>query len=877
MTSIIKRSATVLVGLSTLSSFLLGQAQHDVDDSAQIDPVDIAVPNGFKVDLVYSVPKDTQGSWVGLTVDPKGRIIAADQYGSLYRLTLADGKTTQVEPIKATLPALGPGIPESEVGAHGVLYAFDSLYVMVGETDGKRGVWRLKDSNNDDQFDQADFLVPLVGGGEHGPHSMVVSPDGKYIYICAGNFTEPPATLGSQRGVEWDEDHLLPRMWDARGHAKGRYAPGGWIARCNPDGSELTLFAHGFRNIFDIAFDQNGELFTFDSDMEWDQGTPWYMPTRINHAVDGADFGWRSGAGRWPAYYADSLPATINIGPGSPTGTTMGTGTKFPAKYQRALFAADWTFGTLYAIHHEPDGATFRGIKEEFAAGKPLPLTDVIVNPHDGALYFAVGGRLTQSALFRISYIGIESTAPVKAIAPTKAAILRRELETYHTPNASHEAVDEVWPHLSDPDRFIRWAARVSLEHQPTSNWAKQALEEENPTAKIEALIALARVGETQYQGKIVDSLLKLDFKTLPEDQKLPYLRAWQLTFTRMGEPDANTKEYIVETLDPLFPQDSRNIDRELLSLLVYLDSPTVVEKAVPLLRVEEPQVATSEELGGESLIARNSRYSNSIKRVKEHSPDRQQIFIAYAIKNATAGWTPELRREFFNWFATTHEWKGGASFSGFLKNIRNDALEAIAPEARYANLESISQPAAHVFVQGSIPPEGPGQIYTVDSAMSQIPSELTDRDFERGKSMYLSTACVMCHKFNDVGGGIGPDISGAGNRYSIRDLLESIIEPSKVVSDQYGFERITLKNGTDIIGRIVEEDSTHYSIMTNPMLPDEKRGVRKNSVVSIEPHEQSMMPQGLINGLNPEELQDLVAYLLSGGNPEDPMFKKGN
>ena len=89
------------------------------------------------------------------------------------------------------------------------------------------------------------------------------------------------------------------------------------------------------------AFNRAGELFTYDSDMEWDQGSPWYVPTRIVHAISGGDYGWRSGAGRWPAYYADSLPPVLDVGPGSPTGITFGTKAKFPAKYQRALFACD--------------------------------------------------------------------------------------------------------------------------------------------------------------------------------------------------------------------------------------------------------------------------------------------------------------------------------------------------------------------------------------------------------------------------------------------------------------------------------------------------------------------------------------------------------
>jgi hypothetical protein len=53
-----------------------------------IAAADITVPAGFKVEQLYTVPKETQGSWVALTSDPKGRLIACDQYGHLYRMPL---------------------------------------------------------------------------------------------------------------------------------------------------------------------------------------------------------------------------------------------------------------------------------------------------------------------------------------------------------------------------------------------------------------------------------------------------------------------------------------------------------------------------------------------------------------------------------------------------------------------------------------------------------------------------------------------------------------------------------------------------------------------------------------------------------------------
>src|SRR5690606_33414312 len=104
------------------------------------------------------------------------------------------------------------------------------------------------------------------------------------------------------------------------------------------------------------------------------------------------EFGWRYGTGKWPAYFVDSLGAVVDIGLGSPTGISFGTGAKFPEKYQRALYLCDWTYGKLYAVHLRPLGSTYTADFELFVSGKPFPLTDVVIN-HDGAMYLTIGGR----------------------------------------------------------------------------------------------------------------------------------------------------------------------------------------------------------------------------------------------------------------------------------------------------------------------------------------------------------------------------------------------------------------------------------------------------------------------------------------------------
>ena len=863
------------------------------------DPAALTVPPGFKAELLYTVPKEQQGSWVALTVDAKGRLIASDQYGGLYRITVPAPGTKAETKVEALPVQIG--------GAHGLLYANDSLYVMVNETavpyPRGQGLWRLKYRASDDSFEEPVQLRKIPSGGEHGPHSIVLGPDGKTIYFCCGNHSKLPDHLELSRAAQaWDEDQLVPRLWDANGHAKGILAPGGYIDRTDPDGKTVEMYTAGFRNAFDFAIDGNGEIFTYDADMEWDIGLPWYRPTRICHAVSGGDFGWRSGNGKWPVYYPDSLPPVLDIGPGSPTGMIFGTGAKFPAKYQRAMFALDWTYGTLYAIHFIPEGASFRAEKEEFVTGKPLPLTDAVIDPKDGALYFAVGGRKTQSALFRVTYTGSESTAPVAALPRTPEAKLRRELEKFHDAGTGPEAIGKAWPHLADKDRFVRFAARVAIERQPVEKWMERALAERDPRASIEALIALCRLsrsakataisleeahkvnglssgpvrptlpGDQALQKRVLAALARLDFRQLERDQQLALIRAYGLCFTRFGKPAPEICAEVAAKFDPLFPHTDPYLNRELVTLLTFLDSKSIVAKTVPLLdttRDEGGEIATA------SLLERNTGYASALNSMTNSRPNRQAIAYACALRNARAGWTPELRKTYFAWFPRTHAWHGGNSFTKYLDNIRTEALANFVPDNERMALDNLSKQAPPAPPANFVMPKGPGRNYTVDDAVALAQNHLTGRNFEQGKAMFTSTLCIRCHHFNGEGGNIGPDISGAGNRYTLRDLLENIIEPSKVISDQYGTDEIELKDGSLVIGRVVVEENGKLFVMTSGLAPDSLTPVKADDVKSRKPYPVSMMPVGLINGLNRDELLDLLAYIQSGGNPNDKAFAR--
>jgi putative heme-binding domain-containing protein len=196
-------------------------------------------------------------------------------------------------------------------------------------------------------------------------------------------------------------------------------------------------------------------------------------------------------------------------------------------------------------------------------------------------------------------------------------------------------------------------------------------------------------------------------------------------------------------------------------------------------------------------------------------------------------------------------------------------------PEAERSALDELSKQSPPAAPANIVMPKGPGRNYTVDEAVALAQGGLKGRNFEQGKAMFTSTLCIRCHHFNGEGGNIGPDISGAGNRYSLRDLLENIIEPSKVISDQYGTDQLELKDGSTVIGRVVVEENEKLFVMTSAFAPENLTPVNASDVKSRKPYPVSMMPVGLINALNRDELLDLLAYIQSGGNPNDKAFAR--
>ena len=848
----------------------------------------LKLPPDFHADHLYSPGIHNQGSWVAMTFDEKGRMISSDQYGNLYRLTIpAIGADTTQDKIK--IDSIELHIPgdtsraSRRIGyAHGLLYAFHSLYVMVndeGDTANSRpsGLYRLQDTNGDDQYDKITLIKRLEGDGEHGPHSIVLAPDGNSLYINAGNFTKIPKMDNYSAPPVWQIDNLLPLIRDPNGHDNTVNTHGGWIAQIDSTGGNFNLVSAGFRNPFDLAFNEAGDMFTFDSDMEWDFGLPWYRPIRICHVPSGGEFGWRPGTDKWSEHYPDNLPPLLNIGQGSPTSVFSGQQSRFPEKYRRSIFAFDWSFGIIYAFQPQAEGASYKAAAEEFISGSPLPLTDGMIGP-DGALYFLTGGRRLESDLYRVYYGDNKSNTEKLAVAePTELQKLRHKLESYHgAPKA--DALEVAWPNLNNGDRFIRFAARIAVEHQPVSQWQDKALHEKDPVTLTQAALALARQGKASVRDELLQALTAIPYTQLNESQQIDLLRAFELVVSRMGLPGPATKNKVIQYLDQQYPASSNDLNRSLSKVLVYLGDPKAVEKTIALLAVAKDDPGAMKTFTNSAdQILRNPAYGMDIAAMLSNVPAQQQTYYATVLSAAKTGWTPQLRENYFRWFYKAFGYKGGHSFVGFINQARKNALKNV-PKDKLAYFNTISgdslvERSQMGLAKGVEQPKGPGVDWDVDSAMVLVKNGLHNQDFNRGKAMFSASMCNLCHTMRGEGGTIGPDLTELGTRFSYKDMMIAIVDPSRTVSDQFAATVFHMKDGSTIVGRLVNQDADKYYVSQNPFAPLTQRELSKKEVIKTQLSKESIMFPGLINRLNGEELKDLLAYLKSGGNKQDTIF----
>lgn len=782
------------------------------------------LPAGFKVELIRSAQAD-EDSWVAMAFDPQGRLTLAMEKKGLLRW----------DPQKQSMVRINDSLLE----CRGLLHAHGSLYAHANNS---KGLYRLTDREGDGSFDEVKEILHTEGGVGHGRNHLKLGPDGNLWLACGNNvlLPSPIAETSPLQNQRWDQ--LLPNPWDGTMFDGNVELPAGYIMRVKPDGSDIQIMAGGLRNPLDIAFNRDGELFTFDADMERDVGTPWYMPNRVLHVVSGADFGWRRGTGRLSASYVDTLPSVADIGLASPTAVFFGHGAKFPPPFEEALFICDWSYGRIIAVHPKSQGASYTSSFETFITGRPLNVTDGCIGP-DGALWFITGGRGTQSGLYRVTWTGALETEKVVQEVDANRPLreLRHRLESHHDGIAEDvkNTAFEALMNLDHDDRHIRWAARVALERMPMGLWAEEILGESKGWRGILGGLALARVGDTAIQDRLFSRLLSLDWKSLSEEQQLAVLRVIGISWSRHGIPSEDRQKALLTMMEPLFPQAAERvqINRELCRLLIALKSPQVIAKTLPLLRT----ATTSEDL----------------------------LFYPLHLRYLTEGWGLNSRRVMFEALNRAEHMNGASTFFKAIQDTRNEMAAALSPiEAQ--SLAALIHPPQPVALT---PHAMPGHSYKVwkmedlESKLDQVGSTL--RSYDKGRAAAISAQCVFCHTMSPdrslPAGLFGPELIQVSARFGRRDLLDHILNPSKVVDEKYRFLTLTRTDGKKVSGSLESEDDERVVLKPNPLSPETVE-IGKSLIRSRTAAEVSPMPAGLLNALRLEQILDLLAFMEAGG-----------
>lgn len=784
------------------------------------DPASFLLAPGFEIRLVRSAQPD-EDSWVSMAFDPQGRVIIAKEQQGLLRMTLShDGN----EVAKSEL------IDDTLEECRGLAFIGNDLYANANNS---KALYRFRHAGNG--FSGPELLHASSGGVGHGRNDLTVGPDGKLYSIHGDSVDLPKDAI----------DYTSP-FRDAR---RGRKTSEGHLLRIDPASGAVDVLAAGLRNPFGIDFNDDGECFTYDADAEYDMGSPWYRPTRVNHLVTGGDYGWRGVTNSWPPYYPDhpdNARPNLDIGKGSPTAVKFGTYSNFPAPYREALFILDWAYGRIIAVHMIPRGSSYLMTAETFLKGRPLNVTDLDFGPN-GSMYFVTGGRKTQSALYCIRHVGDPSTDQ-EATTPHQQASdqfaiaarrLRRQLEADLLRPPSEELIARVWKHLSNADPWIQHAAVKVIERHPTAMWQSRALTEAEITPAVQVLTTLARSGQRELYPAVLRRLNEILPGVESSSDKLTAFYAYWLCLEALDDVDEELGDEIAAKLNaeypsrsPLGPSYAHN--RLLSELVVKLGTGDAVAKTIGLLNTAANQT--------------------------------EQMHYLYVLRNARNGWTIDSRRAFFAGLAQAKHYLGGAGMNNFLKKIRDAAVAALSDDEQ-ERLGPLVEDTPTIKELVETKPRSLVRKWTVEELLSPEKDQHKP-DRARGAEVFATASCIKCHRFGTRGTLIGPDLTSVSRRFSRRDLLSSIIEPSNVIAENYRSLQIVTTDGKSYVGQATlggDFRSPVLRLSTNSTQPFSTVEILKTKIESQTLSSVSWMPEGLIDTFSKDEILDLIAYLESG------------
>ncbi|MEE2778743.1 MAG: HEAT repeat domain-containing protein, partial [Acidobacteriota bacterium] len=424
------------------------------------------------------------------------------------------------------------------------------------------------------------------------------------------------------------------------------------------------------------------------------------------------------------------------------------------------------------------------------------------------------------------------------------------------TPFLSHalntELHDLLAGLLDDPDRFVRYAAREALVLFDPDLWLHhvEATLDAPGHGTFEGILALVlRPDDEASWERALRALQRIRLETVRPEAMGDYLRTLELTLIRDPSRDgrADSLASLGEALLAIYPTGTVQLDRKLERLLAYFSPPGAIDAL--------------------------------LDELEEAAAQERQIAIAYSLRAIGDGWRRGQHRRMVDWFDRAWQMRGAASMAGYIEVIFRDVLAQL-PARRRARAEAR---------RGAIEEERARRVAKLLDASNEEVAKatqgpgLTQMSFEelaeyleydvmayerydptRGAVVFQQARCADCHVFGDLGRGGGPDLSTVVSRFRRSEILESIMYPSKVISDQYSAVDVETRGGDFHSGMIVGDDDDSLTLIT---ANGERVELAASNIQSRRESQISLMPEGLLDAMSLSDLMSLIRFLEAGSN----------
>ena len=403
---------------------------------------------------------------------------------------------------------------------------------------------------------------------------------------------------------------------------------------------------------------------------------------------------------------------------------------------------------------------------------------------------------------------------------------------------------------LDHEDRFLRYAAREAIQRIPHGYWFDQSVMSspaQRPRGFFEAVLAIVYSLEHKIEYNfLMGALGQVARAELDVEAELDFLRTVELAFLRDPVPDAPGRDEaragLGQALLGRYPHADDRVNRQLERLLAYLQPDGALARMVDRLEAERPAA--------------------------------ERIHTAYCLRAMDRGWTPELRARVVAWFDDAREFRGAASMEGYVDAIWKGVLAHFPEDERQAAGERLelqraerARRAADLITE--VEGDRPGRSDLAQMSFEEL-AEYLEYDVmayerynpEQGERVFHRARCSACHVFGDIGRGGGPDLSTVVKRFRRREVLESIMFPSRVISDQYQAVDVELDDGSLHSGMVVEDTAARLTLID---ANGDRHDLDKARIASREPSALSIMPEGLLDAMTLSDLTSLIRFLDEG------------